>query len=186
MSEDKVVSLRGAPQALPGKPVPEVIKLLRDMLAQAETGDIAAVGMAIVSERGWTQTAYVIGENAPHWNDLIAAASRLKHRLAVIDLERELVSKSTIELSGSADRLVIIEVTDGADAISTSIQLIELTGDMSDSESLMFALNAVAGRAKMAAEACGCNACQAVIRVCTATLAAYAAETGAPEGERLN
>ena len=91
MSDDKVVVLRGngAPPAIPGEPVPGVVDLLRDMLAKAETGEVVAVGMAIVGRNHWMQTAYMLGENAPNWNDLVAATSRLKHRLAIIDLERD-------------------------------------------------------------------------------------------------
>lgn len=91
MSEDKVVVLRGngAPQAIPGEPVPGVVALLRDMLAQAESGAVVAVALAVVGSNHWTQTAYMLGENAPHWNDMIAVTARLQHRLAVVDLERD-------------------------------------------------------------------------------------------------
>jgi|GEM_PF-5690092 hypothetical protein len=73
---EKVVSIGGAP--LPGEPVPEVLVILRGMLAEAEQGNVRSLALT------WTDSGRSIFTNWHSDNDyfaLMGGAGFLHHRL---------------------------------------------------------------------------------------------------------
>lgn len=73
---DKVVSICGAP--LPGDPVPEVLVILRGLLADAERGNVRSIALT------WTDSSRSIFTNWHSDNDyfaLMGGAGFLHHRL---------------------------------------------------------------------------------------------------------
>jgi len=73
---EKVVSIGGAP--LPGDPVPEVLVILRGLLADAERGNVRSIALT------WTDSGRSIFTNWNSDNDyfaLMGGAGFLHHRL---------------------------------------------------------------------------------------------------------
>lgn len=76
---DVVVNLRDKSPLQRGEPNPEVVAFLEKYLALAKSGEIMAVGIAVVSPGEITGTSWVLpGPWMPH---LIAATGLLGHRL---------------------------------------------------------------------------------------------------------
>lgn len=61
--ERKVVSLNGAPIAVLGQPQPDVVKMLAELLARAEQGEIRDLAIAYVGLNGETAWNFVAPEN---------------------------------------------------------------------------------------------------------------------------
>jgi hypothetical protein len=64
------------------EPVPEVVELLRGLLARAEAGEIVAVGAAVVLAGGGETGGIGTGWHAANVWPLLGAVTRLQHTIA--------------------------------------------------------------------------------------------------------
>ena len=80
MIDEKVVSLRGDTRNGIGIAPPEsVIAFIEEILAEAKSGKIAAIGLATVSHAGYISSGFATS-GTPHGHHLVAAALYLLRR----------------------------------------------------------------------------------------------------------
>jgi hypothetical protein len=62
------------------QPQDEVIRVLEEMIERAESGELQAVAVAGILSDGTSISDYSVG-NGPHTHNLLAAVTRLEHKI---------------------------------------------------------------------------------------------------------
>lgn len=76
-----VVKFPGAPNPDESKAESGVVRFLRELLAQAEAGDIRAIAVAHVEDDGRPNSSWFRGDSGSYCHELVAASAYLHNRL---------------------------------------------------------------------------------------------------------